>query len=233
MLILLLLFVVSAKFHHITITTRDVVYSHPNITILHPSEFGMGNVPWLNLFKIKILRDYCDKIDSNDIVLLTDAHDVYTINIHDKILQDFLDFNVSLVISAEANLYPQEFDYPNKDLVFPYLNSGGLIGYAGFISSMIKNHGNLGIHKSDQRQYHKMYLNNARNIKLDRYNKIFLSMCLVKNKDLIITDKYLQHKITLGKPSIIHFNGRSFPGLVKYKSILQHLLQYEFELKLV
>ena len=89
--------------------------------------------------KLVYIKEYVKNLPSKDVVLFVDGYDVLFLANTKTILQKFLSYRVPFVISTEKNCYP----FPNLATQYPrsptnsrYINSGGFIGYAGFIRKM-------------------------------------------------------------------------------------------------
>lgn len=223
-IILFLHAVVGLK--HFTITNQ---VDHENLKILIESSKRFNDSiivlkptesKWINGYKIKYVHEYITDFTDDELILITDAHDVYMMNSHQDITNEFnrlktLDPKMEILISAEVGLWPPQTkkeDYPgfNKRSVFPYVNSGGIIGYVGSFKRVYND--KYDINMCDQYSWAQWYLKSLKNetfpvIRMDFENNIFLSMFTMRSHDLIITEDTFKHKRTSGYPKMIHFNG--------------------------
>lgn len=206
-LFLLLIITPASAFQHCIVTNTP---DHQNVKNLLKSANNQVTIieakeqEWRHSLKLDYYKIHLQTLAYNEIVLLTDAYDVILIDNHSNIIESFLKFNVNIVVSAENNRHPLNTPkYGDKNLIFPYLNSGGIIGYAGDILSTI-NRG-YSTKYGDQYSWTQWYLNQINNITivLDHNNEIFISMYNVKD----VQDSPFKHLKTSGIPKIIHFNG--------------------------
>jgi hypothetical protein len=153
------------------------------------------NCDWAsNRIKDFLLLEYLDKLDSNEIVLYTDAYDTILNATENKLKKRFLNFNKKIVFSTEINCWPYEklhklypFDPINK---YKYLNGGGFIGYAGTIKSMLMKY-----RKVPSEKYPLIKkLNKKENINLDRSlewsNQYYWTLIYLSEQKLIGLDKH-------------------------------------------
>ena len=81
--------------------------------------------------KINLMKDYVKDLHDNDIILFTDAYDVFYADDLETITERFLEFNKEIVFSGELFCYPHEqlaTEFPNAHTRFKYINSGTYIG---------------------------------------------------------------------------------------------------------
>ena len=183
---------------------------------------------WHNTEKLGLTRDFCSKLDPREIVLMTDAFDVLMLDSHQAIEETFLRMNSEVVISAEKIIYPYDLkigDYPDRQSkeYFPYLNSGGIIGYAGTLANLI-NQFPWTTKYGDQYHWHRLYVKNPGIIKIDHQAELFLSMTRVPEDEM---DGLRCNQVT-GTPKIMHFNGEGKPQYTKYVEKIDKLHQCHF-----
>lgn len=90
--------------------------------------------------KLNLLRRYIDEnqLPDNDVILFTDAYDVFFYRDLDEILARFIDFKSEIVFSAEKYLWPDEsLRFPASETPYRYLNSGTFIGRVGEIKHIL------------------------------------------------------------------------------------------------
>ena len=110
--------------------------------------------------KANLLRDYVNTLPDNDVVLFTDAYDVFYADDLETITDRYLDFNTKAVFSAELYCYPDDSianQFPESHTPYRYLNSGTFIAQVGelkkmFASSTVADDGD------DQLYYQKLSL---------------------------------------------------------------------------
>ena len=125
--------------------------------------------------KANLLRDYVNTLPDNDVVLFTDAYDVFYADNLETITERYLDFNTKAVFSAELYCYPDNSianEFPESNTPYRYLNSGTFIAQVGelkkmFASSTVADDGD------DQLYYQKLLLSNEFDMTLDYEGYIF------------------------------------------------------------
>lgn len=154
---------------------------------------------WIvNAQKIKLLHDFINSIDNNDLLLIVDAFDVIINANPEEIISIFNELETDILFSAEANFYFRnsklknyyQKNYPQSDTIYRYLNSGTFIGYRDsigtFLSEIIEAN-NLDPNdtlsfvpvRSDQYLYGKHFVdvsiarNTGYKITLDYHHKLF------------------------------------------------------------
>ena len=155
--------------------------------------------------KVNLLRKYIDFLPDNDIILFTDAYDVFYADDLDTIVERYLDFDCKLLFSAEAVCWPNKdiaSDFPESYTKYRYLNSGTFIGRVDELKLIIDS-GTVDNDGDDQLFYQKAFLSNKFNIKLDYEAYIFNTheVDVVKNGSQL----YNRHTETFG--CIYHGNG--------------------------
>ena len=126
--------------------------------------------------KINELIDYIERehLPDHDVILFTDAFDVFYGRKLDIIVGRFLGFNSDLVFAAEKYLWPDKtLQFPPSTTPFRYLNSGCFIGRVGEIkrvcSLLIKDE------EDDQLYLQKQFLTGRFSIALDVEQYIFMT----------------------------------------------------------
>lgn len=195
----------------------DVVISQ-DTRIGHNFGFGL---------KVKLLRDYLEKLCENDIVLFTDAFDVRVLGNSKEVYARFKDFNTRILFSAEKNCWPDQFlqshyyTYLDTSTSYKYLNSGAFMGYVKALKLLIDNaQTKIDIDIDDQLFYTKEYLlhqDDRSFIQLDTCCKIFQSLFMAHND---ISPLSLQNKITSSYPLVWHGNGGNKEGDAFYNQIV-------------
>ena len=181
--------------------------------------------------KLNYIKQYVELLPDDHIVLFVDGYDVLFLANKEMILQKFLAFNVPFVISAEKGCFSAAINYPNSPTPFRYINSGGYIGYAGFIKKMLQA---IEINEplSDQGQLTRYFLENNFPFTLDYYSQIFLCLYDARDGEIVIDDRLqLVHCLaTNSDPCIIHDNGYNAVNL--YQKIFASLILPRSDTKL-
>lgn len=164
--------------------------------------------------KLTHLYSYIKDLPEEDIVLFVDAYDCLILASADTIVDKFLQKDIPCVISAEACFCPKSHLYlidrfqpsPTR---FQYLNSGSIIGYAGYIKKLIEAISPVNESRSDQGQIMTYYVDHQDEILLDYYGDLFLTLQNVDGNELFIdrTSKTVTCLFTDTLPCVVHGNG--------------------------
>lgn len=154
--------------------------------------------------KLIDLRNYIDENDlpDNDVILFTDAFDVFYQAELDFIVRRYLSMHKEVVFAAEDNLWPDtSVLHPPHYSKYKYLNSGAFIGRVGTLRKMLGDY----IHETDDDQLYlqKTFLEPIYNCGLDYEAYIF--QCW--DDALVIQDGRVYNPIYGGYPCVIHGNG--------------------------
>lgn len=175
-------------------------------------EKGPGGGQKINLLKEELLSWSIEKLE-NTIVLFTDSYDVIINSNKDEILSKYNNKDNKeqpILFSAERFCWPDknlESFYPKTSSPYKFLNSGGFIGKAINILSIINNK-NIKDNEDEQLYFTKIFLENNNLINLDYKCQIFQTLNGSKNDINIIYEKSrLYNKITNESPCVIHGNG--------------------------
>ncbi len=161
--------------------------------------------------KINLLISTLNKMNDNQIVLVSDSYDVIMTSNTNEILEKYYKFNKPIVFATESICWPDS----EKDIHFPrvknrsniFLNSGGFIGTVGSIKYILKNIDNQ---SDDQRWYINIFLSDfgKKYISLDYDCQIFQCLNDAEKELKIIFDKSrVKNMITNSYPCHIHGNG--------------------------
>lgn len=157
--------------------------------------------------------------DDNTIVMFTDGYDVILLGAQEDIIKNFKALNASIVFSAEAFCWPDESianEYPKTESPYKYLNSGGYIGYASKLYSLLDKH-KIKNKDDDQLYFTNLFLSKdiqeKYKIRLDHKATIFQSaygatgeLKLQESSDGFYN---LVNEITNTTPLVLHGNGQS------------------------
>lgn len=156
--------------------------------------------------KVNLVRDYLDTLPENDIVLFTDAYDVFFTRNLQEIVKRYLDASVEILFGAEATCWPDDSMstlHPDPNLFkYKYLNSGQYIGRVGALKDFFAER--LNDEDDDQLYMQRVWLNDTTkfSVGLDYEQYIFQTHepeCRVDNE--------LWNPITNTVPCLYHGNG--------------------------
>ena len=125
--------------------------------------------------KINLMKDYVEHLHDDDIILFTDAYDVFYADDLETITERFLEFNKEIVFSGETVCWPQEelaTEFPNAPTRFKYINSGTYIGRVRELKKLY-NHEKIEHWDDDQLYVHKCFLYGDFDIAIDYECYIF------------------------------------------------------------
>lgn len=125
--------------------------------------------------KINLMKDYVEHLHDNDIVLFTDAYDVFYADDLETITQRFLEFDKDIVFSGELYCYPHDqlaSEFPQAPTRFKYINSGTYIGRVKELKKLY-NHDQIEHWDDDQLYVHKCFLYGDFDIAIDYECYIF------------------------------------------------------------
>jgi len=176
-------------------------------------------------FGVKLLEVYDflkrDNLNDNDIVLFSDAYDVYYSGNKSIIIERFNKMNKPVVFGGEQCCYPDASKsclYPNTNSPFRYLNSGLFIGRVHALRECMKDY--IYIEDADdQLWWTNKFLERQDLIELDYTNQLFMNCLWLRDDDLIINEDKVVFNRTGSTPQLIHGNGPS-------KKFIEPLLEY-------
>lgn len=167
---------------------------------------GLAGMP-----KVDMMVEFTKDLPTDDIVLFVDGYDTFLADNPITILERWHDFNVDILFGAEDNFWPNndtlkaEFDKLHPYAVYPYLNSGLYMGYAGAIHSFLTEE-ITGISQDDQNHCQLIYiewLKKDLSIALDQESYIFQN----HEERVERLDGQLYNPRTNCCPCIYHGNG--------------------------
>ena len=151
---------------------------------IHPKNIG-ENVDWKGTdmsgpgggMKINLLREYIKSLPDHDVVLFTDAYDVFYADNLESIVRRYIGFNSRAVFSAESECYPDSSlanQYPPSETPYRYLNSGTFIAEVGELKKILnESQDGFEHHDDDQLYYTQRFLSNQFDMILDYEGYIF------------------------------------------------------------
>lgn len=148
---------------------------------IYPKNLGT-NVVWEGTdmsgpgggMKINLVKKYIKKLPDNDLVLFTDAYDVFFADNLDTIINRFLSFNTRALFSGEQYCWPDKSladQFPDVGTKYKFLNSGTYIAEVGELKRIFAEE--IGNSDDDQLYLHEKYLSGKYDIKLDAEGYIF------------------------------------------------------------
>ena len=174
---------------------------------------------WINLNKILYLKSFCDNYDFTgiDYVLICDYTDVIITDDLNEVVKRFEDFGCQALYNSEVNCFSSNEFKLDQDQIADkegkprvYLNSGACIVRATYLPKLVEEaYKALGEPRStdDQILYHKVYVENYPDVKIDREEVIF--KCMHNNEPKSrerYFDWFLQRqKVGIGLPMLFPF----------------------------
>ena len=125
--------------------------------------------------KVSLLKDYLHTLPVDDVVLFTDAYDVFYADNLETITERYLGFDCKVLFSAELYCWPDaniENEFPQSPTKYRFLNSGTFIGRVGELKRMLSTDW-IANDSDDQLYYQKLFLSGEFDVKLDYEGYIF------------------------------------------------------------
>lgn len=214
-------FSVATKYH----PNLDILMSlsqHFDLDITLLGKHDQNLTEWGRNFSVKtaLYHKALKDLDPNTIVLLSDSFDFLPLAPKEEIVEKFLHFRSDIVYNAEVFCHPKPEMWQRYDELVPqnsgdrwrYLNSGGIIGYAGKILQIF-DHYPYTMETDDQGYHTDAFLDIQENktidveIKLDTKHYLFYAMAGDINGLRFDTEMLrFQTKID-GWPALYHMNG--------------------------
>jgi len=187
-------------------------------------ENGTGGGYKINLLKEELSTWDINTLDST-ILLFTDSYDVLINSTENNILNRYYEAMTKykkhncLLFSAEKECWPDtsiEYKYPNNDSPYLYLNSGGFIGTAHNVYSLIRD-ATISNTDDDQLFFTNIYLNDHLKERIILDHKCYLFQTLNESiPDIEFHSKHIIQNIIFNTyPLVIHGNGPE-----QYKQII-------------
>jgi GR25 family glycosyltransferase involved in LPS biosynthesis len=185
----------SAKLHGVEIENigTNVVWKGTDMSF-------MGGGMKINLMKKRLETMYED-----DIVVFTDAYDVFYADNLDTILERYEDFGKQIVFSGELYCYPDSSlaeQFPAAPTEFKYINSGTYVGRVSELKKLFNNY-EIADDDDDQLYVHKCFLTGFFDIAIDYECYIFQTNYNATQK----LGEQLNNPDTQCCPCIYHGNG--------------------------
>lgn len=182
------------------------------------TEYALGHGHGFGI-KLKIVHDYIQNINDNDLIMVIDGYDVLITSNEENIINNYnkiTNHSDKIVFSSEKGCWPDinlESQYPSAPSSYKYLCAGAYIANIGLLKKLFNDNKyifDLDINElnriDDQLFFTKIFLNNKNDIILDYNNNIFNSMYNGLNDLEFINNKWYNN-ITNTYPIIFHANG--------------------------
>jgi len=155
----------SARYHGIDITNigMNVVWKGTDMS-------GPGGG-----MKVNLLKEYIKNLDPNDVILFTDAFDVFYADNINTIYERYVDLSAEVIFSAESICWPSQDladSFPVSPTKYRYLNSGTFIGKVAALTKILEE-ANIKDSDDDQLFYQQVFIKGEHDIKLDYEGYIF------------------------------------------------------------
>lgn len=163
---------------------------------------GLNNYTTGGGVKLNLLRDFIKDLPGEDLIVFTDAYDVFFADDLDTIIRRYLAFKTEVLFQAESSNWPeQDSIWPPSHTPYRYLCSGVIIGRVRELRKMLTI--DLDEGQSDQLYLQRLYLQGHFNIKLDH------EMYIVSSSEDAVTVVQNQpfNKLTNCYSCIYHGNG--------------------------
>jgi hypothetical protein len=155
--------------------------------------------------KINLMKDYLETVHPNDVILFTDAYDVFYADDLETIHERYLDMKKDVIFSGEMICWPKAdlaSKFPEAPTQFKYINSGTYIGLASELKR-IMNHASIEHHEDDQLYIHNAFFTGLFDIGIDYECYIFQT----NFEDTEKLGHQLNNPSTHCCPCIYHGNG--------------------------
>jgi len=173
-------------------------------------------------------------------IIFTDCWDLIFTSTPDDIIETYKVFNSPIVISAEANCFPDdfknEFDEANPNKKYRYLNSGFICGETEAILTCLEAMDlpnlpddyfdpiqNKNIHPNDQYEWMKIFVKQVVPIELDTMQILSQTLHGEDIDNFDFSRERIMNKTTKVFPCTFHFNGGSKDNMQLREPILKHL----------
>lgn len=165
-------------------------------------EGGLQNYATGGGVKLNLLREYIQDLPGQDLIVFTDAYDVFFADDLDTIIRRYLSFKTEVLFQAESSNWPDKKSiWPPSHTPYRYLCSGIIIGRVRELRKMLTV--DLRDSQSDQQYLQQLYLQGHFNVKLD--HEMYIAASGEDGVDLVNGQIYNQH--THCCSCIYHGNG--------------------------
>jgi len=217
--------------HLLTVVTNSLYPGYRNYLEASCKHFGakcvlLGtNTKWEGLeAKVTLLREGLSGLPDDALIFFLDGYDSFLNRSLEQLASVFETFKHPLIFSAEKNPFPDP-SYatrsPRTQSRWKYLNSGGFMGRAGHLRSLLSAH-SFSIVPSefrgnDQSYWNEVFLQSPGSIKLDTECQIFQTLSYTSfSSEVAFNGKEWRNLVTGTVPFQIHFNGSSRPRFLPF-----------------
>jgi glycosyl transferase family 25 len=178
---------VDFKTHVVTVGTDRKKCIPVNDSAMHNNIYPVNlgtNVDWKGTdmsgpgggMKVNLLREYLSDLPEHDVVLFTDAYDIFYADDLKTIVERYMGFQTNVLFAAEASCWPDESlsdQFPDGGTKYRFLNSGVFIGTVSELKKILADP--LENDADDQLYYQQKFLSGEFDIKLDYEGYIFVT----------------------------------------------------------
>jgi GR25 family glycosyltransferase involved in LPS biosynthesis len=148
---------------------------------IYPKNLGT-NVEWKGTdmsgpgggMKLNLVKNFIKDLPDNDLVLFTDAYDVFYADDLETITNRFLGFNTKCLFAAEADCWPDQqlaSSFPRSETKYRYLNSGLFMAQVSELKRLLAE--DIRDDEDDQLFIQKKFLSGEYDMKMDYESYIF------------------------------------------------------------
>lgn len=180
-------YIIDFRTHIVTVGTdqkkSEKLFDSSMVQHIYPLNLGKG-VEWKGTdmsgpgggMKLNLIREYIKDKQDSDVIVFTDAYDVFYADDMDTIIRRYLSFNTRTLFAAERYCWPNESiaeDFPEAETPYRYLNSGVFISEVGQLKKILNEP--IEDDADDQLYLQKVFLSKKYDIKLDTEHYIFVT----------------------------------------------------------
>ena len=180
--------------------------------------------------KVNLLKEYIQDLPNEDLILFTDAFDVFYADDINTIYERYRDLSAKVIFGAELYCWPQEDladAHPPSKTPYRYLNSGNFMGTVQELKRMLR-YNQIKDDEDDQLFFQNIFITNTSRIKIGDENAFDIRLdyeCYLfqtHDEDVEILNGQLHNPKTLCCPCIYHGNGGD-DAKVKFNSLYDQL----------
>ena len=124
--------------------------------------------------KLNCLKQAIADLPDHDVVVFTDAFDVFYARPVEEVVGRFLEAKTGVLLAAEQYLWPDKsLRFPPVETPYRYLNSGCLVGRVGELKRILSSP--IEDHEDDQLYLQRKYLSGLYKMELDTEHYVFMT----------------------------------------------------------